>query len=45
MVTRIKCHTEDPQILDAIVENLFATATWRPDYVQTCPKQHELFGV
>jgi len=44
MVTRIKCHTEDPQILDVTVENFFATATWRPEFVQRSPKQHELLG-
>jgi len=45
MVTRIKYRTDDPHILDAIVENLFVTVSWRPDFVQPCPKQHELFGL
>jgi hypothetical protein len=29
---QLKFHTEDPQILLATVENLVATATWRPGF-------------
>jgi hypothetical protein len=45
MLKKIKYHIENPQILDAKFENLFATATWRPEFVQPCPKRHELVGL
>jgi hypothetical protein len=31
---RIKLHAEDPQILDANVQNLVSRATWRPGLVE-----------
>jgi hypothetical protein len=32
----MKYHTEDPQILNAAVQNLVAQATWRPGFVHPC---------
>ena len=36
---RIKFHTEDPQILDANVQNLVAWMIWPPRFVYPCFKQ------
>jgi len=33
-VAKSRSHIEDPQLLIATVQNLFATATWRPGFVQ-----------
>ena len=30
---KMKFHTEDPQILDTVEQNLAATATWYPGFV------------
>jgi hypothetical protein len=38
MVTRRKFPAENPQILGATVQNIFATATRRQGFVQPCPK-------
>jgi len=34
MVSWSKSHTEGPQILGALVQNLVARETWRPGFVQ-----------
>ena len=37
-VTWSKYHTKDPQVLGSTVQNLVATATWRPGFVHRCSK-------
>jgi len=34
-------HTEDRITLDAGVQNLVATATWRPEFVYLCMNQYK----
>jgi hypothetical protein len=34
-------HTEDPQILEATVQNLVAMATWRLEFVHRLKKENQ----
>ena len=43
-VTWIKHHTEDQQILGAIVQTFVAWATWHPGFVFACSKRHQTEG-
>jgi hypothetical protein len=40
-MTRSKFRTEGTQVLGATLQNLVTSATWRPGYVNSCPKQWE----